>query len=346
MIQKYLKKYIIKSNQTIFQAMKVINNNWHEIVLVVDEKDKVIGVVTDGDVRRGLLSGLNFNTRITQVMTKSFIYVKPDVNRATVLDLMKANLINSIPIVDSKKNLIGIHFLQELIGATPKPNSALIIAGGKGARLKPLTDNCPKPMVKVAGRPILERIILHLLGYGIKTIYISINYLGKTIENYFGNGNSFGCKIKYLKEKRILGTGGPLSLLPNRINHPIIVMNGDLVTQINIDRLLNLHNKRDFLATMCVKPYQIEIPFGVIKTNKNKLLDLKEKPVSQYLINAGIYVINPEILKLIPKNQEYPITTLFELLLKKKKNIGIYITEEDWIDVGRHDELKKAHGIT
>lgn len=339
-----LQKFIIDDQGTIFEAMKAINNNWREVVFVVEKKRRLVGAITDGDIRRGLLKGLKFDTKVSAIMSKSFISVQAAVDRAAVLDLMKANRIGSVPIVDLKKHLIGIHFLPDLIGASPRPNIALIMAGGQGKRLEPLTKNCPKPLVKVAGRPILERIILHLVGYGVKKIYISINYLGRMIEQYCGNGKTFGCEINYLKEKKFLGTGGALSLLPKKIKEPIIVINGDLVTQVNLDRLLKLHQQNKFVATMGVKPYQIEIPFGVIKNNKNRLIELHEKPINQYLINAGIYVINPEILNLVPRNQEFPITSLFENLLKKKKKTGIYVIEDDWVDVGRREDLRKASG--
>jgi len=341
---KNLEKFIISDQSTVFDAMKAINNNWREIVFVINSKNKIVGVITDGDIRRGLLEGLKFDSKVSEIMAKSFISVGPDVDRAAVLDLMKANLIGCVPVLDKNSKLIGIHFLQELIGATPRPNIALIMAGGKGTRLRPLTEDCPKPLIKVAGRPIIERIILHLVSYGIKKIYISINYLGSKVREYCGNGEVFGCEIEYLKEKRYLGTGGALSLLPKNIKDPIVVMNGDLITQIDIGSLLDLHNKKKFKATLAVKPYQVEIPFGVVKNNKNKLTSLQEKPINNYLVNAGIYVLNPEVISLIPKNKEYPITLLFETLLKSKKKTGVYIIEEDWIDVGRHKDLREAQG--
>lgn len=223
-----------------------------------------------------------------------------------------------------------------------KPNWAVIMAGGKGMRLRPLTNHLPKPMVKVGGRPILERIIVRFKDYGIFKIYISINYLGKMIEDYFGDGRQFSCQIKYLKEKKYLHTGGSLSLIEDKIDDPLIVMNGDLVTRIDFDRLFTFHRQGEFLATMGVRPYQFEVPFGVIEEKKNRMIAFREKPKSTHLINAGIYVLNPEVLSMIPKNQVFPLTNLFARLLVEKKRVGVYKMREDWLDVGRLDELKKA----
>lgn len=225
---------------------------------------------------------------------------------------------------------------------TTKPNWAVIMAGGKGVRLRPLTKYLPKPMVKVAGKPILERIINRLEEFGINKFYISINYLGKTIEDYFGNGEKFNCEIKYIKEKKYLHTGGSLSLIKEKFNEPIIVMNADLITRINFNSLLRFHNNGKFSATMGARIYKQEIPFGVIQEKSDIMIGLIEKPITNHLINAGIYVINPEVIRLIPKNRIFPLTKLFEKLVKQKQKVGIYKIKEDWIDVGQIDELERA----
>jgi dTDP-glucose pyrophosphorylase len=340
-----LSKFVIHSGQSIRHAMECINSNWREVSLVTDKEHRVIGLITDGDIRRGFLSGLTMESPATKVMTRTFLSVGPEADRSTVLDMMMARSIRHVPVLDKDGKLFGIHFLEELIGKTVKPNLAVIMAGGKGIRLRPLTENCPKPMIRVAGRPILERVILHLVGYGIREIYLSINYLGDMIEQYFGDGASFGCSIKYLREKKSLGTGGPLSLLSEQPNYPLIVMNGDQVTQVDIAKLLDFHEQEKVEATIAVKPYQVEIPFGVVRHNGGRLVELQEKPTADYLINTGIYVLNPGVLPLIPKNEEFPITGLFDLMLDRKMQVGVHCIEEEWIDVGRHDDLRKAKGV-
>ncbi|HEX3044582.1 MAG TPA: nucleotidyltransferase family protein [Bacillota bacterium] len=340
-----LNKFIVKANQTIRDAMELINDNLREIALIENEKGEIIGLATDGDIRRALLRGLTLDSPVIEMTTRNYIAVGPEEDRATVLDMMKGLEIRHIPVIDAQRRLLGIHFLQDLIGTTPKPNIAVIMAGGKGTRLLPLTENCPKPMIKVVGRPILERLILHLAGCGIRKIYIAINYYGDVIEAYFGDGSTYGCSIEYLKEKEALGTGGALSLLPERPQHPFIVMNGDLVTQVNIAKLLEFHTQMKAKATITGRTYQIELPFGVIETDDNKLLKLQEKPLIHYLINTGIYVLNPGVLPLIPRRKYFPITRLFEILIEKKLPVGVYVINEEWIDVGRHNDLQQANGI-
>ncbi len=345
MRKKQLEIFTIKPHESIRKAMETISNNYHGIALVVDDDFRLMGVITDGDIRRGLLRGLTFESDVHQIMSQTFISVTPDLGRAEVLDIMMARKVRQVPVLDTNKELLGIHFMEELLGTAVKPNIAVIMAGGKGIRLRPLTEHCPKPMIKVAGRPILERIVLHLVGFGIYKIYISVNYLSHMIEDYFGDGSTFGCSIRYVREAKPLGTGGALSLLPEIPDFPFIVLNGDLVTQVDIASLLQFHDKQNVEATIGVRPHVEEIPFGVINESNNRLSKIEEKPSMFHLVNAGVYVFNPSVLKIIPENEDFPITQLFDLLLEKESEVGVYLIEEEWIDVGRHEELDRARGI-
>lgn len=344
MLPELLQNFVIGQECTVRDAMTAINRNLREIVLIADDGERICGVVIDGDIRRGFLRGLAMDSPVTEVMNREFASVGRDVDRAAVLDMMKALVIRQMPVIDTDGKLVGLHFFNDLLGTTIKPNVAVIMAGGKGTRLRPLTENCPKPMILVAGRPILERVVLHLVGYGIRKIYLSINYLGERIESHFGDGSRFGCSIEYLREEKALGTGGALSLLPGDIEHPLVVMNGDQITQADIGKMLVVHAQKKATATIGVRHYQVEIPFGVVQQEGGKLLALQEKPTSHYLVNTGIYVINPETISLVPKDEEFPITSLFDLLLEHKMTVGVHHIEEDWIDVGRHDDLRKASG--
>jgi len=222
---------------------------------------------------------------------------------------------------------------------------AVILAGGRGTRLHPITDTIPKPMVKVAGRPILERLILHLMSCGVRRFAISVNYLAEVIEGHFGDGARFGCQITYLREHMPLGTGGPLSLLPAP-ELPVLVMNGDLVTQADVGRILDFHAAGAFAATFGLRPYTVDVPYGVAEIDGDRLVALKEKPTQRMLINAGVYVLSPEAVALVPAGQPYPITLLFDTLLAGGHPVGAHVLEDEWLDVGRPEELRRARGET
>lgn len=339
-----LKKLFISENATIIEAMEKINEGASEIALVIDKKRKLIATVTDGDLRRGLLSGLSLNDPVKKCMHRNFIYVKEGTGKAEVLELMKAHTIKQVPVLDSKGRVVGLHLMKEIIGAKEKANIALIMAGGRGERLRPITEEIPKPMVKVAGRPILERLILHLISYGIKNFYIAVNYKSEIIENHFLDGRELGCKINYIKEQKPLGTAGAIGLLPVMPKEPIVVLNGDLLTQFNLDEMLNFHIKKRCSATIGVYDYVYKVPYGVVEEKKNKLVSMREKPSFVLPINAGIYIIEPELVKLVPKNEPFTMPGLFEKALSLGKNIGVFHIEGDWIDIGMHRDLKKAKG--
>lgn len=336
----------VRPNDSLLTAMRVIDRTRTKLAFVADGRGRIIGTLGDGDVRRAILRGARVDRAGTvgQAMNQPFKWVGPSVSRAEVLDLMRAFRIAQLPVLDGSGRMVGVHLLEELLGSVERPNRAVIMAGGKGTRLRPLTEHVPKPMLKVAGRPILERLVLHLVGYGIRDIFLSINYLGEVIESHFGDGSAFGCKIRYLRETTPLGTGGALSLLPGGSDDPIVVMNGDLVTQVRVDELLDFHERGSFTATMCVRPHQYEVPFGVAEVEGQRLRGLREKPTEQVLANVGIYVLSSSALRLIPKKREFPITELFETCLQKKLPVGAYVLEGDWIDVGRPDQLRHARG--
>jgi dTDP-glucose pyrophosphorylase len=339
-----LLRFIIRPEDSIREAMRVINDNWRELALVTDGELRLAGVITDGDIRRGLLAGLTLEAPASSVMTRRYVSVTPGADRAAILDLMKARSIRHVPVLDTECRLVGIHFLEALIGSAEKPNAAVIMAGGEGRRLRPLTDVRPKPMMEVAGRPILERIVLHLVGFGIKRIFISVNYLSDAVKAHFGNGERFGCSVEYLDEPEPLGSGGALSLLPSTLSEPILAMNGDLLSRFDVSRLLDHHRDCGAEATIVARHHTVDIPFGVLETSGGRLKSLLEKPSAHYLINAGIYVLNPESLGRVPKSRVFPKTPRFEAMLAQGREIAVYRMEEDWIDIGRVEDLARANG--
>ncbi len=340
-----LGRLTVPAESTILEALKAIEAGGEAITFVVDPDQRVVGCLTDGDIRRAILRGASLEDRVLpQVMRRDFTAATPADGRAEVLDLMRARQIERIPVVGADGRLSGLHTIRQLVSNAERPNRVVILAGGKGTRLYPLTEQVPKPMVTVAGRPILERLILHLMSCGLRRFSISVNYLGHVIEQHFGDGTQLGCEIDYLRESEPLGTGGPLSLLP-RQDLPVVVLNGDLVTQCDVGDLLDVHERGRYAATLGIRPYAVEVPFGVAEVDGERLLALREKPTERTLINAGIYVLSPEAIAAVPAGTEYPITALFEHLLARGEPVGAHLLEAEWLDIGRHDELRRARGV-
>ncbi|WP_376766016.1 sugar phosphate nucleotidyltransferase [Amycolatopsis pithecellobii] len=315
---------------------------------VVDGDGGLAGAVGENDIRRALLRGHDLDSTVARLIRRPTVTVGPDDGRAEVLDLMRALRVSEIPIVDAKGMLAGLHIEEEIVGMPELENWAVIMAGGRGERLAPLTKDVPKPMLPVAGRPILERLVLHLVGAGIRNIFISVNYLADIIEKHFGDGSKFGCRIEYLREDtdRPLGSGGSLGLLPDsgyRSAAPLLVMNGDLITAFSVREMLETHSEYNAVATIAVSTYEHQVPFGVMEARDDALVRMVEKPTHSWPVNAGIYVIEPDLLSRIPPGQLFPITDLFTECLQRKERVMLWQLR-DWKDIGRPAELAEARG--
>jgi len=335
----------ISPDATLYEAMALIGK-YGAAALITDKEMHLLGILNDGDIRRILFEHNDVNLPVADVMNKKFHFVRKDVPRVAALDQLKALGHRLMPVLDDNGKVVGLHLIDTMIGSLNLPNAAIIMAGGKGTRLKPLTDNLPKPMVKVAGRPILEHIILHLAGSNIRDIYISINYLGDMIEDYFKDGSTYGVRIHYIRETIPLGTAGALKLLPP-LDAAAIVMNGDLVTQFDVERMLDYHKQGDYKLTIGAHDYRVDIPYGVIGWNdkQNSVTDIVEKPEEHFLVNGGIYIVEPELFELIEPDQNVPITELINRCIEKKIKVGAHLVEGDWIDVGHHKQLAAARGL-
>lgn len=342
---KIIDKCTIRRNASVLQALEALNASGEGVALVTDASGRLAGVLTDGDMRRALMRGVGLSESIGSILPDGFISVLPHQDRADVLDLMQARRLRHIPIVDEQGKLVGLHLLREIIGHNEKPNWAVIMAGGRGLRLGKLTEETPKPMLKVAGRPILERIVLQLVNHGIRRVFLSINYLGHMIEDYFADGDRLGCQIEYLREEAPLGTGGALSLLVEKPADSVLVMNGDLVMQTNFSQMLEFHERGPFYATMGLRPYTHEIAFGCATVDGDRMAGIEEKPVIQKTVNAGVYILSPLAIQAVPAQTFYPITTLFENALRQGRACGAYLIEEEWLDVGHPNQLRKANGL-
>ena len=342
-----LDEYKIRETATIRETFEILNRVLGEIALVVDESGRLIGCMTDGDARRALLQGATLASPIGAYMRRGMTVVAPEVGRAEVLDLMRSRILRQVPVVDGSGALVGLHLMRELIGATERENWAVIMAGGRGTRLRPFTENLPKPMISVAGRPILERILLHLIGFGIRRIFVSVCYLREKIQDYFGDGSAFGCTIEYLVEDegQPLGSGGALSLLPETPSLPLLMLNGDLVTSLDLAGMLDFHNEGDYSVSIGVAEYAHTIPYGVVERDGDQVRELVEKPTLTQTINTGIYVVNPDVVSRLPRATRIDMPDVVTDAMRRGQRVGAYFVTEEWLDIGRPRDLHKAMGI-
>jgi len=332
----------ITVDATIKQALKVISDGAAQIALVVDKKGRLLGTLTDGDIRNGLLKGLNLKSPIKEIYFKKPIIGKKSDSRQKLLKISLSNKIHQIPIVDKNKKVISIYILEELIKPKIYSNEVVIMAGGKGMRLRPLTKNTPKPMLKVGNKPILQIIVEKFKGSGYENFVICVNYKSKIITNYFGDGTKFGVKIRYIKEKKRMGTAGALSLFKKKPQEPFFVINGDLLTNLNFNKMLDFHILHNSKATMCITECNINSPFGEVRLNNEDIQSIEEKPIRKVFVNAGVYILDPSCINLIPK-KFYDMTTLFKKMISKKLKTISFPLGEYWLDIGRLNDFKKAN---
>jgi dTDP-glucose pyrophosphorylase len=334
---------ILPTGSTLWQAVNVLNETSLKIILVVDANEILVGTISDGDIRRGLLKGLDLTNTIDSVINEYPLVVPPELSHDVVHQLMNTNKIQQIPIVDEGNRIIGLHLWDELSMPLVRANLMVIMAGGKGTRLHPETENCPKPLLPVAGKPILEHIIVRAKAEGFTHFILAIHHLGHMIEEYFGNGDALGVKIEYLKEEAPLGTAGALSLLDPLPGFPFIVTNGDVLTQINYGELIDFHVQYNAVGTMAVRVHEWQNPFGVVKTQGIEITGYEEKPLSRVHINAGVYVLDPIAIGFLTKSIPYDMPTLFGMIQENELRTIAYPIHEQWIDVGRPSDFLRAN---
>jgi dTDP-glucose pyrophosphorylase/predicted transcriptional regulator len=335
---------ILTPNATIEQAILNLDQVAIKIVLIANETNELVGTISDGDIRRGLLKGLNLNSPITNIIHRNALVVPPEIGRDMVMQLMVANKIQQIPVVDEHQHIVGLHLWDEITTQPKRDNMMVIMAGGMGTRLRPHTENCPKPLVPVAGKPMLEHIIERAKLESFSHFVLAIHYLGYMIEDYFGNGERLGVRIDYLREKSPLGTAGALGLLDPLPSLPFVVTNGDVITDIHYGELLDFHIRHNAAATMAVRVHEWQHPFGVVQTQGVDIIGFEEKPVARTHINAGVYVLEPEVLSVLSAGEHCDMPTLFERLQEKAERTVAYPMHEPWLDVGRPDDLQSANG--
>lgn len=337
-------KTLISESSTIKQALEIINSEALRVAVVIGKDKKLLGMVTDGDIRRGLLNDLMLNDSVAKVMNSKPITAAEGASKEQLVELMEEAQILSVPLLDREGRVIGLETLHSALSKDKYRNPVFIMAGGFGTRLHPLTDNCPKPMLKVGDKPILETVIKSFIKAGFSNFYISTHYLPEQIHKYFGDGSNLGVSISYIHENTPLGTGGALGLLPKSMPRdlPLIMINGDVLTKIDFQRLLNFHIKSDSDATMCVREYNYQVPYGVVQGEGNKIISMVEKPVQRFFVNAGIYVLSPRVIQSVEENQRIDMPTLLERRMAAGDTVLMFPIHEYWLDIGQMDDFNQA----
>jgi dTDP-glucose pyrophosphorylase/CBS domain-containing protein len=335
-------RVLLRSSNTIREALLAINAEALRMALVVDECNKLLGVVTDGDIRRGLLNGLSLGDIVSDVMNSNPIVSEPNTDTAVLKSLMEAKGILSVPILEEGV-VTGLFTLHETAKLKLLENPVFLMAGGFGKRLRPLTENCPKPLLNVGGRPILETILLQFAKCGFKNFYISTHYMPEMIRRYFGNGEKWNVNISYVHEESPLGTGGALGLLPDSVpDLPLIMVNGDVLTNIDFARFLDFHVRGGGAATMCVREYEYQVPYGVIEGDGVCVTAMVEKPTYRFNVNGGMYIVNPDVYRTVKRDKVIDMPTLLEQQMETGKKVVMYPIHEYWLDIGRIDDFRRA----
>jgi len=338
-----IKNLLISPSATIRDALEKIDAAGMQIVLVADEKGRLVGTITDGDVRRGLLRGIGLDKPVASVMNRNPTAAHVSQDREWIKALMTKKLLHQIPIIDDEGRVVDlVEVLDELVAGATRENWVVLMAGGLGTRLRPLTDNTPKPMLPIGERPLIEDIVSRLVQFGFRRIFISVNYKGEMIKAHFGNRHEPDVQITFLEEPTRLGTGGALSLLPSRPQHPFLVINADLVTNVNYDYLLDFHVHHSSQAIMCVREYDVQVPYGVVRLDDHRITSIEEKPTHRFFINAGIYLLEPSVLDYVEPRVYMDMPTLFEKLIRNGVQTCAFPIREYWLDIGRLDDLERA----
>lgn len=338
------KKTIITPDNPILEAMRIIDAGAMQIALIIDDEGRLIGVITDGDIRRGLLNGITLDQPVHLIMNKDFTAVSLNTSDEEILTLMKRKSLRQIPVLDDCGRVVDLKLLVDMIQLVSRDNWVVLMAGGFGSRLRPFTDECPKPLLQVGDKPLIETILENFVEHGFRKFFVSTHYKGEMIEVGLGDGSRWGVTIDYLREDEPLGTAGALGLLPERPTHPLIVMNGDVLTKVSPQFLIEFHKRHKAKATMSVRNYHFQIPYGVVRTDQHHLLGIHEKPSQHFFVNAGIYVLEPDVLDLIPKNTFLDMPKLFEQLIDLGYETVVFPIREYWIDIGQLDDFRQANG--
>ena len=338
-----LERFFIPPEGTLRQAMQVINATAKGIALIVDPERQLLGVLTDGDIRRALLAGAGLDAVTRDWMTREPITIGTSAHSEAIADLMALHGIRQIPILDDAGRVVDLRLAGEPALAPTLPVQAIVMAGGFGERLRPLTDTVPKPLLRVGSKPILEIIVGLLHEWGIRDVWLAVNYKADMIEGYFQDGAQWGMSIRYIRELKPLGTIGALSLIADQTAQPTLVMNGDILTQLDFRRMYRFHGDSGAVMTVGVRQYDFQVPFGVLDIEETRVTGLSEKPVLELSVNAGIYLLEPEAVRRVPRETRFDATDLIAVLLANRMPVNAYPVHEYWLDIGQLPDYERAN---
>ena len=335
-------RHSVSETTSILETIRVIGDGSLQVALVCRDGN-LVGTATDGDIRRAILASIPLDSPISAVMNRSPITAPAGISNAAALTLMRRHSIHQLPIVDAEGKVTEVKLINDLaVVPASDDHWVILMAGGLGSRLKPLTNEMPKPLLRIGDKPILETVLAGFIKAGFGKFFISINYKAEMIREYFGDGSAWGVEISYLEERERLGTAGALSLLPQRPTQPFFVMNGDLLTTVNFEQMLKYHHEHQAFSTVCVHEHSITVPFGVVDFDDHRLIGIREKPTQKFFVNAGVYLLDPGVLDHLEVNEVVDMPTLIERTIANGKPSVGFPVREYWIDVGRLDDLQRA----
>jgi len=344
-MKQHWQQVLIRPEASLRTTIEVIDRGALQIALVVDNQEKLVGVVTDGDIRRALIRGLSLEHPVAEVMNKRPKVASLLDSKTQLIAMMEGHHLYQLPVVDERGRVVRLESLQALYKQPSFPNPVFLMAGGFGKRLRPYTDDCPKPLLEIGGKPILQTIIENFVKSGFRQFFIAVHYKADQIKNYFGDGGRWGISISYIDEAEPMGTAGAIGLLPEELpDVPLIVMNGDILTQIDFSRLLAYHNEQQAIATMCVRQYEYQIPYGVVSAEQQRIVGIEEKPLQSCLANAGIYVLDHSLIKSIAEQKKLDMPTLFNQQIALGETVSMFAVNDYWLDIGREADFLRAQG--
>ena len=337
-----LKNIFVAPTLKILEAMQRLDKGAAQIVLVVDDAERLVGTITDGDMRRAVLRGTSLDMAVETIMNRNPLTAAQGIAQDAAIALMRKHTIHQLPVLDADRRVVELITLDDALRAQKNETIVVLMAGGLGSRLRPLTELTPKPLLPIGGRPLLEITIGNLARQGFGRFYLSVNYKSEMFRDHFADGRQLGVEIDYLHETEKLGTAGALRLLPQEPEDAILVMNGDILTNFDARKFVAFHRAQNTAATMCVREYEWQIPYGVVQTADNRLIGFEEKPKRREFVSVGINILSPEALKLIPSGGALDMPTLFSTVAEKIGPPAIYTLDEYWLDIGHLEDLQRA----